>query len=93
MTNEILEAALSKARTSLGSKPAGVNYLAPVITDLLNPAPAKPQKQRDDWHRSDAGISRKASELGLVCPPGKDYAWLRERCEAELRRRAQGVAA
>jgi hypothetical protein len=93
VTNEILDAAISKARASLNGKQLGPNYLATIVPDLLNPAPAKAQKQRDDWHRSDAGISRKASELGLVCPPGKDYAWLRERCEAELRRRAQGVAA
>lgn len=47
----------------------------------------------DDWFRSDAGISRKASELGIQARGGETYAGLRERCEAEMRRRAQGVAA
>lgn len=94
VTNEILEAALSKARTSLGNKPAGVNYLAPVIVDLLNPAPAKPQKpERDDWFRSPKGIERKASELGIYARAGETHDALRERCDSELRRRAQGVAA
>lgn len=93
VTNEILEAALSKARTSLGSKPIGVNYLAPIIVDLLNPAPAQPQKQRDDWFRSPKGIERKAAELGIYARAGETHDALRERCDSELRRRAQGVAA
>jgi uncharacterized protein YdaU (DUF1376 family) len=94
VTNEILDAALSKARTSLGSKPAGVNYLAPVILDLLNPAPAKPQTQRDDWHRSDEGIKRKAKELGVTIRSGWSYAQLKDAVFEEIRRlERQGVAA
>lgn len=93
VTNEILEAALSKARTSLNGKPLGVNYLAPIIPDLLNPAPAQAPKQRDDWFRSPKGIERKAAELGIYARAGETHDALRERCEAELRRRAQGVAA
>lgn len=93
VTNEILDAALSKARVSLNGKPLGPNYLATIIPDLLNPKPAQAPKQRDDWYRSDAGISRKASELGLMARGGETYANLRERCEAEIRKRAQGIAA
>lgn len=93
VTNEILEAALSKARSSLGSKPVGPNYLATIIPDLLNPAPAQPQKQRDDWHRSPKGIERKAAELGIYARAGETHDALRERCDSELRRKAQGVAA
>lgn len=71
--------------------PSPVN--AGFVRSKLEQARRPAAKPRDDWHRSDAGISRKASELGIVCPPGKDFAWLREKCESELRRRAQGVAA
>nr|WP_249190864.1 DUF1376 domain-containing protein [Burkholderia cenocepacia] len=55
----------------------------------------RPQPKREDngWKRTPAGIERKASELGIVCPPGRDHGWLLEKCEAELRNRAQGVAA
>lgn len=56
--------------------------------------PAAPQKPRfDDWFRSDAGITRKASELGIFPRSGESYANLRERCENELRKREQRIAA
>ncbi|MGF7131941.1 hypothetical protein P3T40_003424 [Paraburkholderia sp. EB58] len=93
VTNEILDAALSIVASRKLDKAAGPNYLATIIPDLLNPKAAAPAKPRDDWHRTNPGIERKASELGIVCPPGKSHDWLRERCEAELRRRAQGVTA
>lgn len=47
----------------------------------------------DDWYRSDAGISRKAAELGISARGGETYANLRERCEAKIRQLAQGAAA
>lgn len=93
VTNEILDAAISKARASLNGKQLGPNYLATIVPDLLNPSPSKPQKQRDDWFRSPKGIERKAAELGIYARPGENHDALRERCDSELRRRAQGVAA
>lgn len=93
VTNEILDAAISKARVSLKGKPLGPNYLATIIPDLLNPAPAQPKREDNAWKRTKTGIERKASELGIACPPGRDHDWLLEKCESELRRRAQGVAA
>lgn len=93
VTNEILDAAISKARASLGAgKQLGPNYLATVIPDLLNPAPTKPRED-STWKRSPAGIERKASELGINAPAGKDHAWLREKCESVIRQNSQGVAA
>ncbi|OXJ16316.1 hypothetical protein CFB45_07045 [Burkholderia sp. HI2500] len=89
VTNEILDAAISKARVSLKGKPLGPNYLATIIPDLLNPAPAQPKREDNAWKRTPAGIERKASELGILCPPGRDHGWLLEKCEAELRNRAQ----
>ncbi|WP_257829759.1 hypothetical protein [Burkholderia glumae] len=54
VSDELLDAALSKARSSLGSKPAGVNYLAPIIADLLNPI-APPRMQRaPTWTEQNA---------------------------------------
>lgn len=92
VTDEILEAALSVVASRQLGKPVGPNYLVGIVADLLNPKPAQPKREDNAWKRSDAGIARKASELGIVCPPGKDYAWLLEKCEAELRNRAQVAA-
>lgn len=53
-----------------------------------------PPKTREDsgWRHTPSGIERKASELGIVCPPGRDYAWLAEKCESVMRQRANGTA-
>jgi len=53
----------------------------------------KPVREDNAWKRSPAGIERKASELGINAPAGKDHDWLREKCESVMRQRAQGVAA
>ncbi|MEI1276614.1 hypothetical protein V8G45_27290 [Klebsiella pneumoniae] len=55
----------------------------------------RPTVKREDngWKRSPAGIERKASELGIVCPAGRDHAWLLEKCESVMRQRAREVAA
>lgn len=72
--------------------PAPVN--AGFVRAKLDGVRRPPVKREDTaWKRSSAGIERKASELGIVAPAGKDHAWLLERCESELRQRAQGVAA
>lgn len=62
-------------------------------TPEMREQPAVLRPKFDDWYRSDAGISRKASELGLQARGGESYSALRERCEAELRRRGNGAAA
>lgn len=93
VTDETLDAAISKARSRLGSKPPGVNYLVPIIADLLNPKPVQVKREDTAWKRSNPGIESKASELGLIPRNGESYEQLRERCESEMRRRAQGVAA
>lgn len=96
ITNEILDAAISKARVSLKGKPLGPNYLATIIPDLLNPQPAQSVRRDDNaWKRSPKAIESKASELGIYARAGESHDALRERCEAELRRRAQpqGAAA
>jgi hypothetical protein len=75
--------------------PAAVNagFVRAKLEQVRRPPP--PKREDHAWKRSPAGIERKASELGLVCPPGRDHAWLLEKCESELRKRAQsqGVAA
>lgn len=89
VTDDLLLTAASMAKAREVSRP-GPNYLDPIVKQLLNPPKQKPP--RDDWYRSDAGISRKAAELGVYARPGDSFAQLRERCESELRKR-EGVAA
>jgi hypothetical protein len=93
VTNEILDAAIAKAKVSLGAGSApGVNYLATIIPDLLNPKPVKPRQ--DDWHRTEAGIKRKAQELGVKARAGWGYDQLKDAVFEELRRlERQGAVA
>ncbi|MDN7744704.1 YdaU family protein [Burkholderia multivorans] len=93
VTNEILDAALSIVAARQLEKPVGPNYLVGIITDLLNPKPVQPKREDNSWKRTPAGVERKASELGVVCPPGRDHAWLLEKCESVMRQRAREVAA
>jgi hypothetical protein len=92
VTNEILDAAISKARVSLAGKPLGPNYLATIIPDLLNPKPVK--ARQDDWHRTEAGIKRKAQEIGVKARAGWGYDQLKDAVFEELRRlERQGAVA
>jgi hypothetical protein len=95
VTNEILDAAISKAHSSLEQgKAPGVNYLATIIPDLLAPKPARPAVKADDWHRSEAGIKRKAKELGITSRSGESWDQLKGRVWDEIRsRERQGAAA
>lgn len=54
VSDELLDAALSKARSSLGSKPAGVNYLVPIIADLLNPISPPRMQRAPTWTEQNA---------------------------------------
>ncbi|WP_027793440.1 hypothetical protein [Paraburkholderia acidipaludis] len=69
------------------SDPAAINaaFVRSKLEQLRRPTP---KREDNAWKRSPAGIERKASELGIVCPPGRDHAWLAEKCESVLRQRA-----
>jgi hypothetical protein len=69
VTDELLLLALQRARDANAVRP-GPRYLAPIVERLLNPPP-KPK--RDDWHRTERGIDRKAAELGMTARPGEGY--------------------
>jgi len=95
VTNEILDAALSIVASRKLAKAPGPNYLAGIIADLLAPKPAKSAVKADDWHRSEAGIKRKARELGFGDGRANE-TWdsLKARCWDEIARlKREGVAA
>lgn len=81
VTNEILEAALSVVRSRKLDVPAGPNYIAPIIADMLKPKSVA-KKADEDWKRSAAGIERRASQLGIVPRIGESHPALKERCIA-----------
>jgi hypothetical protein len=76
VTNEILDAAIAKAQVSLGAGNApGVNYLAPIIADLLNPKPVKPKREASIplTAMTDAQRDDVARKLGIgTCRPGEN---------------------
>ena len=84
VTDEILTSAAQLAIDNKASRPNPA-YLRPIVAELIDPPPPRPTKPRDDWFRSNDGITRKASELGLRPREGESYASLRERCDAAIR--------
>jgi hypothetical protein len=90
VTDDLLLTAADMAKKREVLRP-GPNYLKPIIEQLLNPP--KPKQSDDAWRRTDKGIEAKASQLGIYARPGETHDALRERCESEIRKRAQGVAA
>ncbi|TAN09520.1 MAG: hypothetical protein EPN37_19210 [Chitinophagaceae bacterium] len=93
VTNEILDAAISKARVSLDGKPLGPNYLATIIPDLLNPKPVKKREPTVPLHAmTDRQLDALCGELGIrssIAGESRDVflARIREK-QAEIRGRA-----
>lgn len=95
-----LETAKARRQAQGSDQPIGTAYLAPIIADLrASPAEAqaggKPAAApQDQWWRSDAGIDRKARELGMFARATEDYASFKDRIFEEIRRReSQGEQA
>lgn len=86
-----VDAAIAKAHAESTEPISNIVAYAARVLDSMTAKPAKPP--RDDWNRSPKSIERKASELGIYARPGESHDALRERCESEIRRRAQGAAA
>lgn len=93
VTDVLLLAAVSKAKETLGEAPINVDYLRPIIVELLNPKESKAAKVDDwAWKRSNPGIDAKAKELGIRAHGNMSYHDLAAKCEAEIQRR-KGKAA
>lgn len=90
VTDELLLAAVAKAKESLGDEPFHAPYLRPIIVELLNPpAPKQPKKRDDDWawKRTNGGIDNMGRELGMFARNGESYPDFATRIQAELDKR------
>lgn len=93
VTDELLLAAVSKARDSLGTEPFQTAYLRPIVVDLLNPPAPKAAKTNDwAWKRTNPGIEAKGRELGMRARGTESYPDFAERIQQELDKR-KGAAA
>ncbi|ACC76129.1 hypothetical protein PPMP20_18875 [Paraburkholderia phymatum] len=63
--------------------PVNAGFVRTFVEKRRNPPKPTP---RDDWRRSESGISRRASELGIAPRPGESFDALRERVSAAERR-------
>lgn len=94
VTDELLLAAVAKAKESLGDEPFHAPYLRPIIVELLNPpAPKKPKDRNDDWawRRSNEGIVAKGRELGMLARGGESYPDFASRIQATLDKRKEAA--
>lgn len=89
VTDELLGLAVVKARTAKPDQRISVNYLKPIVAELLAAPESKAKPKTDDWgwKKSDQGIERKARELGLRARPTESYRDLADRCDAEIQKR------
>ncbi|MEX3635989.1 hypothetical protein [Paraburkholderia sp. BR14320] len=81
--------AVADRQASGDASPISAGFLRVFIDKVRAP----PRPKADDWHRTDAGIDRKANELGVRPRPGETYAALKDRVFEAVRRRDQPGAA
>lgn len=92
VTDELLLAAVAKAKESLGDEPFHAPYLRPIIVDLLNP-PAPKQPKSDDWvwKKSNSGIDAKGREMGMFARNGESYPDFANRIQTEIDKRRKAA--
>ena len=84
-SDDVLQAAVARARER---KPAGqipVGYLDPIVRELLAPPPRRAAKAVE-WWSSDSATLAKAAELGIAARAGEDWQALRGRIRTAIER-------
>jgi uncharacterized protein YdaU (DUF1376 family) len=95
VTDELLGLAVVKARTAKPDQRISVNYLKPIVAELLIAAEAKPTKPKQNdwaWKRSNPGIEAKGREMGMYARSSESYADFAERIQQAIDKR-KGAAA
>lgn len=95
ITDALLADVIDQARQYKPTGDIHPNYLKPIIEEKLNPAPANAARDDNAWRKSDAGIDRKARELGMFANRNEDYKAFADRITIEIakRKRAGGLPA
>lgn len=84
------EMAVADRQATGDVNPINAGFVGALLAKVRNPP--KPRPKVDDWHRSDAGIDRKARELGIHPRGGESYLQLKDRCFTEERKRTGAAA-
>lgn len=99
---EVLDACCKETREAKPNETISIGYIAKKLEGWARDAAAvkvagasdrAKRAAEEGWRRSPKGIEGKASQLGIYPRAGESHDALRERCEAEIRRRAQEVTA
>ena len=83
-----LETAKARRVQTQSSQPVTAAYLVPIVQEAQTAPPERPpQPPQDRWWTSNAGIDRKARELGMYARGNEDYASFKDRIFDEIKRR------
>lgn len=84
ITDALLLDAIEQARQYKPEGDIHPNYLRPIITEKLNPAPPRTD---NDWRKTNPGIDAKGRELGLYPKGTEGYPQFADRIAEEIRKR------
>jgi hypothetical protein len=84
ITDALLRDAIDQARQYKPDGDIHPNYLRPIITEKLNPAPPRTD---NDWRKSNPGIDAKGRELGMFPKGQEGYPQFADRIAEEIRKR------
>lgn len=87
-TDDLIDTAVAKAKERKPLSIISVNYLRPIIDELLNPPPVPEAKPRKDfaWAASNQGIDAMARKLKIKVLPSHSYPDVKQMCFDEIRR-------
>lgn len=84
ITDALLLDAIEQARQYKPDGDIHPNYLRPIITEKLNPAPPRTDSE---WRKSNPGIDAKGRELGMFPKGTEGYPQFADRIAEEIRKR------
>ena len=87
VTDDLLTLAAVKARTAKPDQRISVNYLKPIVAELLAAPEAKSKSEDRTWRMSDGGIERKGRELGMFARGGETHRDFAARIQTEIDKR------
>jgi hypothetical protein len=87
VTDELLLAAVAKAKESLGDEAFQTPYLRPIVVELLNPKEQKaPKRDEWAWAKTKAGIEAEGRAMGMFARGSEDHYAFAERIKVEKRK-------